>query len=58
MLNIYLGHAIKYIKMSDRVIPLNHDALSELLNDLMILRLVKVVNLTSLWILELLEYNF
>lgn len=58
MLNIYLRHAIKYIKMGDRVIPLNHDALSELLNDLMILRLVTVVNLTSLSILELLEYNF
>lgn len=58
MLDIYLRHAIKYIKMGDRVIPLNHDALSELLNDPTILRLVVVVNLTSLSILELLEYNF
>lgn len=58
MLNIYLRYAIKYIKMGDRVIPLNHDALSELLNDPTILRLVIVVNLASLSILELLEYNF
>ena len=58
MLDIYLRYAIKYIKMGDRVIPLNHDALSELLNDPTILRLVLVVNLTSLSILELLEYNF
>ncbi len=58
MLDIYLGHAIKYIKMGDRVIPLNHDALAELLKNPTILRLVIVVNLASLSILELLEYNF
>jgi hypothetical protein len=45
-------------KMSDRIIPHNHDALFQLLNDPMILRLVTVVNLASLSILELLEYNF
>lgn len=44
--------------MGDRVIPHNHDALSELLNDPTILRLVTVVNVTSMSILELLEYNF
>lgn len=44
--------------MSDRIIPHNHDALFELLNDPTILRLVTVVNLASLSILELLEYNF
>jgi hypothetical protein len=55
---IILAAGDNYIKMGDRVIPLNHDALSELLNDPVILRLVTVVNLTSLSILELLEYNF
>ena len=44
--------------MVDRELPLNHDALFKLLNDLMILRLVMVVSLTALSILELLEYNF
>ena len=58
LLNIYSQEFIKFIIMSDRALPLNHDALSELLNDLMILRLVMVVNLTTLSILELLEYNF
>ncbi len=55
---IILAAGDNYIKMGDRVIPLNHDALSELVNDPVILRLVTVVNLTSLSILELLEYNF
>lgn len=58
LLNIYLQHVVNIHKMGDRVIPHNHDALTELLNDPTILRLVTVVNLTSLSILELLEYNF
>lgn len=44
--------------MGDRDIPHNHDALSELLNDPTILRLVTVLNITSMSILELLESNF
>ena len=43
--------------MSDPTIPLAHDALSGLLNDLVMIRLVTVVNLASLSILELLEYG-
>ena len=43
--------------MSDPTIPLDHDALSGLLNDLVMIRLVTVVNLASLSILELLEYG-
>jgi hypothetical protein len=43
--------------MRDPTIPLDHDALSGLLNDLVMIRLVTVVNLASLSILELLEYG-
>ena len=43
--------------MSDSTIPLDHDALSELLNDPVMIRVVTVVNLASLSILELLEYG-
>lgn len=45
-------------RMSDPAIPLDHDALSELLNDPVMTRVVTVVNLASLSILELLEYGF
>jgi len=44
--------------MSDPTIPLDHDALSELLNDPVMIKIVTVVNLASLSILELLEYGF
>lgn len=44
--------------MSDPTIPLDHDALSGLLNDPVMIRIVTVVNLASLSILELLEYGF
>ncbi len=44
--------------MSDYAIPLDHDALSELLNDPVMIRVVTVVNLASLSVLELLEYGF
>jgi hypothetical protein len=44
--------------MSDPTIPLDHDALSGLLNDPVMIRVVTVVNLASLSILELLEYGF
>lgn len=44
--------------MSDHTVPLDHDALSELLNDPVMIRVVTVVNLASLSILELLEYGF
>jgi hypothetical protein len=44
--------------MSYPAIPLDHDALSELLNDPAMIRIVTVVNLASLSILELLEYGF
>jgi hypothetical protein len=44
--------------MSDHTIPLDHDALSELLSDPVMIRVVTVVNLASLSILELLEYGF
>jgi hypothetical protein len=40
------------------MIPLDHDALSGLLNDPVMIRVVTVVNLASLSILELLEYGF
>jgi len=38
-------------------VPLNHDAVEELLRDPVIIRIVTVVNLASLSVLELLEYN-
>lgn len=44
--------------MSDPTIPLDHDALSGLLNDPVMIRVVTIVNLASLSILELLEYGF
>jgi hypothetical protein len=44
--------------MSDHTIPLDHDALSGLLSDPVMIRVVTVVNLASLSILELLEYGF
>lgn len=44
--------------MSDHAIPLDHDALSELLSDPVMIRVVTAVNLASLSILELLEYGF
>ncbi len=44
--------------MNDPAIPLDHDALSGLLNDQVMIRIVTVVNLASLSILELLEYGF
>ena len=44
--------------MNDPTIPLDHDALSGLLNDPVMIRIVTVVNLASLSILELLEYGF
>jgi hypothetical protein len=44
--------------MSDPAIPLDHDALSELLNDPVMTRVVTVVNLASLSTLELLECGF
>jgi hypothetical protein len=44
--------------MSNPAIPLDHDALSELLNDPVMIRVVTVVNIASLSILELLEYGF
>jgi hypothetical protein len=43
--------------MSDWTAPLNHNAVEELLRDLTIIRIVTVVNLSSLSILELLEYD-
>jgi hypothetical protein len=43
--------------MSDHTVPLDHDAISGLLNDPAMIRVVTVVNLTSLSILELLEYG-
>lgn len=43
--------------MSDHTIPLDHDALSELLSDPVMIRVATVVNLASLSILELLEYG-
>lgn len=58
LLNIYLQDVIRFIKVSDRVIPLNNDTSSDILRDPTILRLVTVVNLTSLSVLEVLEYNF
>lgn len=39
-------------------LPLDHFALSDMLHDSMILRMVTAVNATSLSILELLEYGF
>ena len=44
--------------MNDTRIPLDHDVLSELLNDEVMMRIVNVLNLVSLSILELLEYGF
>jgi hypothetical protein len=44
--------------MSNPAMPLDHDALSELLNDPVMIRVVTVVNVASLSILELLEYGF
>lgn len=44
--------------MSGPTIPMNHDALSDLLNDPLIVRLVTVINVTSQSILEVLEYGF
>ena len=44
--------------MSDHTVPLDHDALSGLLNDPVMIRIVTAVNLASLSILELLEYGF
>lgn len=44
--------------MDDPSIPLNHNALAELLRDPVLIRMVTVVNLTSQSILELLEYGF
>jgi len=44
--------------MNEPTIPLDHDTLSELLNDEVMIRIVKVVNLVSLSILEMLEYGF
>ena len=44
--------------MNDSTMPLDYDALSELLNDKVMIRIVTVVNLVSLSILELLEYGF
>lgn len=44
--------------MDDSSNPLNHNAISGLLNDPIMIRMVTVVNLTSLSILELLEYGF
>jgi hypothetical protein len=43
--------------MSEWTIPLDHDAISNLLLDPMITRMVTIVNLANLSILELLEYN-
>jgi hypothetical protein len=43
--------------MSNSAMPLNHDALATLLDDLVIVRIVTVVNFASLSILELLEYG-
>jgi hypothetical protein len=44
--------------MNERTMQLDHDALSELLNDPNAIRIVTVVNLASLSALELLEYGF
>jgi hypothetical protein len=44
--------------MSEHAVPLDHDALSGLLNDPVMIRVATAVNLTSLSILELLEYGF
>lgn len=44
--------------MSEHSVPLDHDALSGLLNDPVMIRVVTVVNMASLSILELLEYGF
>lgn len=44
--------------MDDPAIQLNHNAISGLLSDPIMTRMVTVVNLTSLSILELLEYGF
>ena len=44
--------------MSDHTVPLDHDALSGLLKDPVMIRIVTAVNLASLSILELLEYGF
>ena len=44
--------------MSDFAVPLDHDALSGLLNDPVMIRVATAVNLATLSILELLEYGF
>lgn len=44
--------------MSEHAVPLDHDALSGLLNDPVMIRVATAVNLASLSILELLEYGF
>ncbi len=44
--------------MNDPSIQLNHNAISGLLSDPIMIRMVTVVNLASLSILELLEYGF
>lgn len=44
--------------MSDYAVLLDHDALSEMLNDPVMIRVVTAVNIPSLSILELLEYGF
>jgi hypothetical protein len=46
------------LSMSEWTIPLDHDAISNLLLDPMITRMITIVNLANLSILELLEYNF
>ena len=43
--------------MSDWTVPQNHNAVEELLRDPVIIRIVTVVNVASLSILELLEYD-
>jgi hypothetical protein len=43
--------------MSDWTVPLNHNAVEELLRDPIIIRIVTVLNLSSQSILELLEYG-
>jgi hypothetical protein len=44
--------------MSHEIMPLNHDALSDILKDQVIIRIVKVLNLAKLSILELVEHGF
>ena len=55
---VHIYWEVQLYHMSNSAIPLNHNALSDLLNDPIILRILNVINLASLSILELLEFGF